>query len=119
MTYAGIVENARVIGIVEQNRLADSAESNGGSSLVLVLDRTRSRLKSVTKWKLSCSTIRSDQFSFEVRDSQEEENDTVLHVSEISPRTGGCPAGQCLRRSALTTADRSPALHRNPSPPRL
>ena len=32
--------NARVIGILEQNRLADKAEADGGSSLVLVLDRT-------------------------------------------------------------------------------
>ena len=32
--------SARVIGILEQNRLADKAEANGGRSLVLVLDRT-------------------------------------------------------------------------------
>ena len=29
-----------MIGILEQNRLADKAAANGGSSLVLVLDRT-------------------------------------------------------------------------------
>ena len=38
--YSTTQDEARVIGILEQNRLAESAEADGGSSLVLVLDRT-------------------------------------------------------------------------------
>ena len=38
--YSTTHEQARVIGILEQNRLAEKAQANGGSSLVVVLDRT-------------------------------------------------------------------------------
>ena len=38
--YSTTQDQARVIGILEQNRLAEKALANGGSSLVLVLDRT-------------------------------------------------------------------------------
>jgi alanyl-tRNA synthetase len=80
--YSKTRETARVIGIVEQNRLADSAQSNGGSSLVLVLDRTPFYGESGGQVG-DTGTIRSDRFSFEVHDTKKE-NDFVLHVGHVT-----------------------------------
>ncbi len=80
--YFQTEENARVIGIVEQNRLADSAQSNGGSSLVLVLDRTPFYGESGGQVG-DTGTIRSERFSFEVQDTKKD-NDFVLHVGHVT-----------------------------------
>ncbi len=75
-------ENARVIGILEQNRLAESAEANGGASLVLVLDRTPFYGESGGQVG-DTGTIDSDRFTFEVLDTKKE-NDFVLHVGQVT-----------------------------------
>jgi alanyl-tRNA synthetase len=80
--YSKTQEVARVVGIVEQNRLADSAQSNGGSSLVLVLDRTPFYGESGGQVG-DTGTIQSDRFSFEVHDTKKE-NDFVLHVGRVT-----------------------------------
>jgi len=104
--YAKTSENARVIGIVEQNRLADSAQSNGGSSLVLVLDRTPFYGESGGQVG-DTGTIRSDRFSFEVRDTKKE-NDFVLHVGQMT--TGKVTVNEAV--VAEIDSDRRQAIRR-------
>ncbi len=80
--YSTTREKARVIGILEQNRLAQSAEANGGSSLVLVLDRTPFYGESGGQVG-DTGTIENDRFTFQVQDTKKE-NDFVLHIGEVA-----------------------------------
>jgi alanyl-tRNA synthetase len=80
--YATTRENARVIGILEQNRLAESAEANGGPSLVLVLDRTPFYGEAGGQVG-DTGRIDSDRFVFQVQDTKRE-NDFILHVGQVT-----------------------------------
>ena len=71
-----------MIGILEQNRLAESAQANGGRlGLVLVLDRTPFYGESGGQVG-DTGTIRGDRFSFEVQDTKKE-NEFILHVGRV------------------------------------
>jgi alanyl-tRNA synthetase len=80
--YFNTRENARVIGILEQNRLAQSAAPNGRSPLVLVLDRTPFYGESGGQVG-DTGTIENERFTFQVVDTKKE-NDFVLHIGQVS-----------------------------------
>jgi alanyl-tRNA synthetase len=80
--YATTRERARVIGILEQNRLAESAQADGGAPLVLVLDRTPFYGEAGGQVG-DTGTIRGGDFSFLVQDTKKE-NDFVLHVGHVT-----------------------------------
>jgi alanyl-tRNA synthetase len=72
-----------VIGILEQNRLADSAEAApGGPPIVLVLDRTPFYGESGGQVG-DTGTVRGDGFAFLVEDTKRE-NDFTLHVGRVT-----------------------------------
>ncbi len=104
--YATTRANAQVIGIVEQNRLADQAEKNGGSSVVLVLDKTpfygeAGGQVGDTGW------IRGDRFAFQVEDTKKE-NDFALHVGQVTEGVVNVTATV----SAEVNAERRQAIRR-------
>src|SRR5262249_34330948 len=74
--------SALVIGILEQHRLAESAEANGGTSVVLVLDRTPFYGEAGGQVG-DTGTIRGDRFTFEVLDTKKD-HDFVLHVGRVA-----------------------------------
>ncbi|MGP0064376.1 MAG: alanine--tRNA ligase [Isosphaeraceae bacterium] len=80
--YATTQEEARVIGILEQGRLAESARANGGASLALVLDRTPFYGESGGQVG-DTGTIRSDRFTFHVTDTKKE-NNFVIHIGQVA-----------------------------------
>jgi alanyl-tRNA synthetase len=80
--YSTTHQHARVIGILEQNRLAQSAQANGGGSLYLVLDRTPFYGEAGGQVG-DTGTIRSDRFSFEVIDTKKE-NEFTLHLGRVT-----------------------------------
>ncbi len=79
--YAGTEADARVIGIIEQNQLADSAQAGEGTSLVVILDRTPFYGESGGQVG-DTGTIKGERFSFEVQDAKKE-NDFILHVGRV------------------------------------
>jgi alanyl-tRNA synthetase len=85
--YTSTSAEAKVIGIVEQNRLADSASvgSDGGPSIVLVLDRTPFYGESGGQVG-DTGTIRGEGFTFHVADTKKE-NDFTLHVGKVTEGT--------------------------------
>jgi alanyl-tRNA synthetase len=80
--YTTTREDARVIGILEQNRLAQSAEANGGPALVLVLDRTPFYGESGGQVG-DTGTIRGDRFTFQVHDTKKD-NEFILHIGQVA-----------------------------------
>jgi alanyl-tRNA synthetase len=80
--YSKTQDDARVIAILEQNRLADKAQANGGSALVLVLDRTPFYGESGGQVG-DTGVIRGDRFQFQVADSKKE-HDFVLHLGHVT-----------------------------------
>ncbi len=80
--YATTAEEARVIGILEQNRLAESAEANGGRSLALVLDRTPFYGESGGQVG-DTGTIRGERFTFKVLDTKKD-NEFILHIGQVA-----------------------------------
>ncbi len=80
--YTTTQEAARVIGILEQNRLAESAEADGGASLVLILDRTPFYGESGGQVG-DTGTIRSDRFTFQVLDTKKD-HEFVLHIGQVA-----------------------------------
>ena len=79
--YAATEADARVIGIIEQNRLAESARAGEGSGLALVLDRTPFYGEAGGQVG-DTGTITGDGFSFEVQDTKKE-NEFILHVGRV------------------------------------
>jgi alanyl-tRNA synthetase len=83
--YATTAEKARVIGIMEQNRLAEKAEANGGGTLILVLDRTPFYGEAGGQVG-DTGLIRGDHFSFRVLDTKKE-NKFTLHLGSVTEGT--------------------------------
>jgi alanyl-tRNA synthetase len=79
--YQTTSEKARVIGILEQGRLAESATAGAGSSLVLVLDRTPFYGESGGQVGDS-GTITGERFAFQVTDTKKE-GEFILHVGRV------------------------------------
>jgi alanyl-tRNA synthetase len=80
--YTTTHDEARVIGILEQNRLAESAEADGGTSVALILDRTPFYGESGGQVG-DTGTIRGDRFTFRVLDTKKD-NEFVLHVGQVA-----------------------------------
>ena len=83
--YGGTEGTGRVIGIIEQNRLAESARAGEGSGLALILDRTPFYGEAGGQVG-DIGTIRGDGFSFEVQDTKKE-NEFILHVGRVAEGT--------------------------------
>jgi alanyl-tRNA synthetase len=79
--YATTHEDARVIGILRQDRLTDSAGADGGAPPVLVLDRTPFYGEAGGQVG-DTGTIESDRFAFQVLDTKKE-NEFVLHIGQV------------------------------------
>ena len=79
--YSGTEADARVIGIIEQNRLAESARAGEGSGLVLILDKTPFYGEAGGQVG-DTGTIKGAGFSFEVQDTKKE-NEFILHVGRV------------------------------------
>ncbi len=77
-TTSGI---GRLIGILEQGRLAESATKGEGSSLFLILDRTPFYGESGGQVG-DTGTIRGDRFVFQVTDTKKE-SDFILHKGHV------------------------------------
>jgi alanyl-tRNA synthetase len=104
--YLTTHESARVIGILEHNRLADKAEANAGSSLVLILDRTPFYGEAGGQVG-DTGAIRGPRFEFQVLDTKKE-NDFTLHVGHVSQ--GEVTVNEPVR--AQVDADRRDAIRR-------
>ena len=104
--YLTTHELARVIGILEHNRLADKAEANAGSSLVLILDRTPFYGEAGGQVG-DTGAIRGPRFEFQVLDTKKE-NDFILHVGHVSQ--GEVTVNEPVR--AQVDADRRDAIRR-------
>jgi alanyl-tRNA synthetase len=117
--YTATEADARVIGIIEQNRLAESARSGEGSGLALVLDRTPFYGESGGQVGDS-GIIKGEQFSFEVQDTKKE-NEFILHVGRVLEGTVtlgapvhaavDAPRRQAIRRAHTATHLLHHALH--------
>jgi len=79
--YETTESDAKVIGIVEQNRLADSATVNGGTLIALILDRTPFYGESGGQVG-DIGEIRGEQFLFRVTDTKKD-NDFTLHIGQV------------------------------------
>ena len=118
--YAGTEGDGRVIGIIEQNRLAESAQAGEGSGLALVLDRTPFYGEAGGQVG-DIGTITGERFSFEVQDTKKE-NEFILHVGRVvqgtvtlnEPRfmpTVEADRRQAIRRAHTATHLLHHALH--------
>ena len=83
--YQATQASARVIGIIEQNRLADSATAspgNAGPPIALVLDRTPFYGESGGQVG-DTGVIRGERFVFQVDDTKKD-NDFTLHLGRVT-----------------------------------
>ncbi len=84
--YEATSADTTVVGILEQNRLADSATAqDGGSPVVLILDRTPFYGESGGQVG-DAGVIRGDGFAFRVDDTKKE-NDFTLHIGHLTEGT--------------------------------
>jgi alanyl-tRNA synthetase len=105
--YHSTTAEATVIGILEQNKLADSATKQGaGSPVVLILDRTPFYGESGGQVGDS-GVIRGEGFSFRVDDTKKE-NDFTLHIGHVTEGTVSVNA----RTTAEVDAPRRDAIRR-------
>ena len=79
--YATTEADGKVIGILEQGQLADSASADGGPPVVLVLDRTPFYGESGGQVG-DTGEIRGERFVFKVTDTKKE-NEFTLHVGNV------------------------------------
>ena len=82
--YETTASTATVIGILEQNRLADSARP-GGPPIVVILDKTPFYGESGGQVG-DTGLIRGDGFSFRVDDTKKD-NDFTLHIGHVTEGT--------------------------------
>jgi alanyl-tRNA synthetase len=84
-----VSDEAKVIGIVEQNQLADSATigPDGSSPIVLILDKTPFYGESGGQVG-DIGVIRGEGFVFQVTDTKKE-NDFTLHIGKVIGGTVG------------------------------
>jgi alanyl-tRNA synthetase len=80
--YTTTRDQGQVIGIVEQNTLAERAAAGDGGSIVLVLDRTPFYGESGGQVG-DTGMIRGDRFAFQVADTKRE-NDLMLHIGQVT-----------------------------------
>jgi alanyl-tRNA synthetase len=80
--YTTTQERGRLIGILEQGRLAERAEASGNTPLVLVLDRTPFYGEAGGQVG-DTGLIRGEHFSFRVLDTQKE-NEFTLHLGNVT-----------------------------------
>jgi alanyl-tRNA synthetase len=104
--YMTTEEKARLIGILEQSRLAESAQPNGGTSLILVLDRTPFYGEAGGQVG-DTGTIRGERFTFQVLDSKKE-NEFTLHIGRVIE--GTATVNEVVH--AAVDADRRQAIRR-------
>ena len=106
--YATTSVDARVIGIVEQNQLAEAATvgTEGNPPVILVLDRTPFYGESGGQVG-DTGSIRGDGFVFRVMDTKKE-NDFTLHVGQVTEGT----VSLNLPVRAEVDADRRDAIRR-------
>ncbi len=84
--YETTSAEATVIGILEQNRLAESATSQtGGASVVLILDQTPFYAESGGQVG-DTGEIRGEGFTFRVSDTKKD-NDFFLHIGHLTSGT--------------------------------
>ena len=105
--YGTTSADAVVIGVLEQNRLAESATADpGGPPVVLVLDRSPFYGESGGQVG-DTGLIRGDGFAFRVEDTKRE-NDFVLHIGRVVEGTVSLNA----RVKAEVDAPRRDAIRR-------
>jgi alanyl-tRNA synthetase len=105
--YETTVADARVIGILEQGQLAETARAiDGGPPIVLVLDRTPFYGEAGGQVG-DTGTIRGDGFSFHVEDTQRD-NDFILHLGRLA--AGSVDLGAAVR--VEVDAERRQAIRR-------
>ncbi len=80
--YTTTEADGRVIGILEQGKLAQSAVPDGAAPIVLVLDRTPFYGESGGQVG-DTGVIRGEGFSFQVQDTKKE-NDFTLHIGHVT-----------------------------------
>jgi alanyl-tRNA synthetase len=117
--YQGTEGKGRVIGIIEQNRLAESARAGEGPALVLILDRTPFYGEAGGQIG-DTGTIKGDGFTFEVQDTKKE-NEFILHIGRMVEGTVtvnqavhaavGSDRRQAIRRAHTATHLLHHALH--------
>ncbi len=117
--YQKTESEAKVIGILEQNRLADSATVDGDSLIALILDQTPFYGESGGQVG-DIGEIRTNSFLFKVTDAKKD-NDFTLHIGKVAEGTinvGGVvhaivDAGrrQAIRRAHSATHVLHHALH--------
>ena len=83
--YEATETDAKVIGILAQGHLADSATKDGEHPIALVLDRTPFYGESGGQVG-DIGTIRGEGFAFEVTDTKKD-NDFTLHVGRVTEGT--------------------------------
>src|SRR5205807_7440654 len=83
--YETTEADAKVIGILEQNRLADAAPAGGGPPIALILDRTPFYGEAGGQVG-DTGTIRGEEFAFQVTDTKRE-NDFLLHLGQVTEGT--------------------------------
>ena len=83
--YEATEADAKVIGILAQGHLADSATTNGGHPIALILDRTPFYGESGGQVG-DTGTIRGKGFAFQVTDTRKD-NDFTLHVGRVTDGT--------------------------------
>ncbi len=117
--YTTTEADGQVIGILEQNRLAESASAEGGPPIVLVLNRTPFYGESGGQVG-DTGEIRGERFTFKVADTKKE-NDFILHVGQVTEgtvtlndavrATVDAPRREAIRRAHSATHVLHHALH--------
>jgi alanyl-tRNA synthetase len=117
--YTTTEADGQVIGILEQNRLAESASAEGGPPVVLILNRSPFYGESGGQVG-DTGEIRGERFTFKVSDTKKE-NDFTLHIGKVTEGTVAlntgvratvdAPRREAIRRAHSATHVLHHALH--------